>query len=152
MTRVLFVCLGNICRSPTAEGVARHLAAEAGIPADFASAGTGAWHLGDPPYGPAQRAAAARGYDLSQMRARKFQAADYEEFDLILAMDDDNLAAVEAQRPRGSQTLVRRFAQFAEGPETAIPDPYYSGDFDGALNLIERASTGLVAALRSGQF
>ena len=102
-TRLLFVCLGNICRSPAAEGVLRSLAPEMHID----SAGTGDWHVGDPPFGPMQDAARARGFDLSDLRARQFTAADFDRFDLIVAMDAANLRAIEAQRPAGNTTPVR---------------------------------------------
>ncbi|MGD9863736.1 MAG: low molecular weight protein-tyrosine-phosphatase [Pseudodonghicola sp.] len=146
-TRILFVCLGNICRSPAAEGVARALLP--GLEID--SAGTSDWHVGEPPYGPMQRAARARGIDLSALRARQFVAEDFYRFDLILAMDDNNLAAIEALRPAAAATEVRRFTDYA--PQTGadhVPDPYYSRDFDGALDLIEMAAQGLKRALDTG--
>ena len=143
-TRILFVCLGNICRSPAAEGVAR--ARIPGIETD--SAGTSDWHVGDPPYGPMQAAAQGRGYDISDLRARQFRRGDFEEFDLIIAMDASNLENIEALRPAGSDTPVHLFTDYA--PETGadhVPDPYYTRDFDGCLDLIERAAKGLKAAL-----
>ena len=145
---VLFVCLGNICRSPSAEGVFRARAATAGLDVVADSAGLGRWHLGDPPHGPAIRAAARRGYDLSGQRARQANAADFDRFDLILGMDGDNIAGLEALRPPGNRTPVRLFLDYA--PETGVahvPDPYYTGDFDAALDLIKAAADGLVAAL-----
>lgn len=146
-TRILFVCLGNICRSPAAEGVARHLLP--GLEID--SAGTSDWHVGEPPYGPMQAAAGARGFDLTRLRARQFHPGDFDRFDLILAMDADNLDTVEALRPAGSETTVRLFTDYA--PETGtdhVPDPYYTRDFDGALDLIEAAAKGLRRALNAG--
>lgn len=143
-TRILFVCLGNICRSPAAEGVLRHHAPTLEID----SAGTGSWHVGDPPYGPMQAAARARGYDLSDLRARQFKPGDFDAFDLILAMDTDNLRQIEAMRPSGNATPVELFMRYAPGAGfDHVPDPYYTGDFDGALDLIEQASSGLLAAL-----
>lgn len=145
--RILFVCLGNICRSPAAEGVARALLP--GVEID--SAGTSDWHVGEAPYGPMQAAARARGIDLSPLRARQFAAADFHAFDLILAMDDKNLRTIEALRPAGSATPVRLFTDYA--PETGadhVPDPYYTRDFDGALDLIEAAAAGLKRALQAG--
>ena len=144
--RILCVCLGNICRSPTAEAVLRHMA---GSLAEIDSAGTGGWHVGKPPYGPAIDAARLRGYDLMPLRARQFQPSDYTAFDLILAMDRQNLADIEAQRPPGHSTPVRLLLEYA--PELGlqdVPDPYYTGDFEGALDLIESAMRGLVASLK----
>lgn len=142
--RILFVCLGNICRSPTAEGVVR--AKLPGVATD--SAGTSGWHVGDPPYGPMQKAAIRRGYDLSDLRARAFTAGDFDEFDLIIGMDADNIANIEAMRPVGNTTPVALFTAYAQGPETDVPDPYYTRDFDGALDLIERCAEGLADQLR----
>ena len=133
--RVLCVCLGNICRSPAAEGVLRKLAPDWEID----SAGTGGWHVGDPPYGPMQEAARARGYDLSALRARQFAAEDFDRFDLILAMDRQNRRDIEALRPAGNATDVRLLA------DRDVPDPYYTRDFDGALSLIEQAARALVS-------
>ena len=143
-TRILFVCLGNICRSPAAEGVFRSMAPECQID----SAGTGNWHVGDPPYPAMQAAALARGHDLSTQRARQFHAGDFDAFDIIVAMDNDNLRAIEAQRPAGNTTPVRLFMDFApDAGADRVPDPYYTGDFDEALDLIEQAARGLRAAL-----
>lgn len=147
MSRVLFVCLGNICRSPAAEGVFRALAQGAH---ETDSAGTSGWHVGAPPYGPMQAAAKARGYDLSDLRARQFEAADFAGFDLIIAMDDQNLADIEALRPRGSATAVAKFTDYApQSGATHVPDPYYTRDFDGALELVEACARGLSAKLQS---
>ncbi len=143
-SRILFVCLGNICRSPAAEGVFRAL--DTG--AEIDSAGTAGWHVGKPPYGPMQEAASARGYDLSDLRARQFERGDFTRFDLIIGMDDANVADIEALRPAGNATPVRLFTDFA--PECGmdhVPDPYYTRDFDGALDLIEAASRGLAKGL-----
>lgn len=143
--RVLCVCLGNICRSPTAEAVLRH-AAEGKL--DIDSAGTAGWHSGNPPYGPAVEAAAARGYDLSDLRARVFVPDDFEAFDLILAMDDQNRDDIERHRPSGNSTPVKLFLDYAtEIGRSDIPDPYYTRDFDEALDLIEAATRGLVRSL-----
>jgi len=143
--RILFVCLGNICRSPAAEGVVRAMAPDLALD----SCGTGGWHVGDAPYGPMQQAAKARGYDLSDLRARQFGREDFAHFDLILCMDAQNLADVEAQRPAGVDTPVRLFTDYA--PQTGadkVPDPYYTRDFDGALDLIEACAKGLLESLR----
>jgi protein-tyrosine phosphatase len=143
-TRILFVCLGNICRSPAAEGVFRALVPEARTD----SAGTSGWHIGDPPYGPMQEAARARGLDISDLRARQFEAADFDRFDLIVAMDSKNLRAIEALRPAGCATRVALFTDYADGAGADhVPDPYYTRDFDGALDLIETCARGLAARL-----
>ncbi len=133
--KILCVCLGNICRSPAAEGALRKLAPDWTVD----SAGTGGWHVGDPPYGAMQQAASARGMDLSDLRARQFTPADFDHFDLILAMDAQNRADIEAQRPKGNTTPVRLMA------DRDVPDPYYTRDFDGALDLIEAAAAQLVS-------
>ncbi|MEM9436203.1 MAG: low molecular weight protein-tyrosine-phosphatase [Pseudomonadota bacterium] len=137
--RVLFVCLGNICRSPSAEAVAR----AAGIDCD--SAGTAGWHVGKPPYGPMQEAAKARGLHMSDLRARQLTAADFERFDLILVMDADNAREAEVLRPAGNTTPLKLLTEYGEG--AFVPDPYYTRDFDGALDLIESCVAGLKAAL-----
>lgn len=135
LMRVLFVCLGNICRSPAAEGVMRALAPELTLD----SAGTAGWHAGDAPYGPMQEAAQARGLDLSTLRARQFVRADFERFDLIVAMDAQNQRDIEKFRPEGDATPVRMLA------EGDVPDPYYTRDFYGALDMIEAAARRLLA-------
>lgn len=146
MPRILFVCLGNICRSPTAEGVLRAKAPDFEID----SAGTANWHTGKSPYGPAIEAAAARNYDLTPLRARQVAPQDFHEFDLILAMDENNLADLKQIQPKNARAEVRLFLDFAaETGQTAVPDPYYTRDFEGALDLIERASDGLIAALKT---
>ena len=132
--RVLFVCLGNICRSPAAEGVMRKLAPDWTID----SAGTGGWHEGDPPYGPMQQAALARDIDLSPLRARQFGRGDFDNFDLIIAMDRKNRRDIERLRPSGNTTPVELMA------DSDVPDPYYTRDFDGALDIIEAAALKLV--------
>ena len=147
-TRVLFVCLGNICRSPTAEGVFGARAAVVGLGVATDSAGTSDWHVGDPPYGPAVQAAAARGVDISGLRARQIDPTDFDRFDLIIGMDAGNIRAIKALRPQACRTPVRLLTDYApEYGATEVPDPYYTRDFDGALDLIEAASDGLIAAL-----
>ncbi|MGY9046027.1 hypothetical protein P775_25070 [Puniceibacterium antarcticum] len=156
--RILFVCLGNICRSPSAEGVLRQMAKARGVAVEIDSAGTGDWHLGEPPYGPMQAAAGARGYDLAGLRARQVSVADFAAFDLILAMDGENMAHLERMRPAGSAAELRMFTDYAVGAGGAdcapgaggagdVPDPYYTRDFDGCLDLIESAATGLLDQL-----
>ena len=140
--KVLFVCLGNICRSPSAEGVFREISS-----AQTDSAGTGGWHVGDPPYGPMLDAAARRGYDFSDLRARQFTAQDFQAFDLIIGMDAANIRDIEDLRPAGNETPVRLFTVYAETTMTEVPDPYYTRDFDGALDLIELCAKGLNDAI-----
>ncbi len=143
--RILFVCLGNICRSPTAEAV---FDAVTGGAYDTDSAGTSDWHLGKAPYGPMQEAAGARGYDLSLLRARQITPADFARFDLILAMDGQNLADIEGLRPAGNSTPVRLMMDYGGGGGD-VPDPYYTRDFDQTLDIVEAAAAGLAAALRA---
>jgi len=152
MTSILFVCLGNICRSPTAEAVFRARAHAAGLDVHIASAGTGAWHVGASPDERAQAAGCARGYDLTPIRACQVSDADYERFDLLLAMDHDNLATLKSRAPKSAHDRIRLFLSFA--PElglNAVPDPYYGGDqgFEEVLDLIEAASDGLIAHLKA---
>ncbi|MCA0919448.1 low molecular weight protein-tyrosine-phosphatase [Pseudooceanicola nanhaiensis] len=143
--RILFVCLGNICRSPAAEGVVQRMAEGRALELD--SAGTGNWHVGEPPYGHMQRAAKQRGYDLSSLRARQVKVQDFKDFDLILAMDEKNLADLRALDP-GTGAALRLFMEYApQTGVTAVPDPYYTRDFDGALDLIEAAARGLLTSL-----
>lgn len=147
-SHILFVCFGNICRSPAAEGVARKLMPN--IVTD--SAGTSDWHLGAAPYRPMQEAARARGVDISDLRARQFQPSDFETFDLIVGMDAPNIADIEALRPPGNRTPVVLFTDFAPSSGADhVPDPYYTRDFDGALDLIADAAAGLKNVLDSGR-
>lgn len=148
MTRILFVCLGNICRSPAAEGIFRDLAKTSGSATVIDSAGTSNWHIGSPPYAPMIAAASARGCDLSPLRARQFTARDFTDFNLIIAMDDENLRDIERLRPTAVKTPVHLFLDYApETGVTQVPDPYYTRDFETALDLIETASSGLLASL-----
>jgi protein-tyrosine phosphatase len=142
---VLFVCTGNICRSPTAEGVLRHLAEKEGIELRVASAGTGDWHVGSPPDERAQRHAKGRGYDLSALRARQVRPSDFEEFDLILAMDRGHLRALEGMAPPAMRHKVRLFVQGHD-----VPDPYYGGPqgFEHVLDLVEAACRDLLHELK----
>lgn len=150
---VLFVCLGNICRSPTAEGVFRRLAQEAGLDGRIHvdSAGTGGYHVGAPPDARALAAALARGIDLSEIRARKVSSEDFEVFDLILAMDEDNLLELREIAPERSRARVALLLDYAPGQSgRAVPDPYYGGKngFERVLDLVNEACAGLVQELR----
>ena len=147
-TKILFVCLGNICRSPTAHGVFEKLAQEAGLDVMVESAGTGGWHVGDPPDARATHEAAQRGYDLSHLRAQQTRAADFTRFDLIVAMDYSNQSALERLRPAGNETPVEMFLSYGGSDRAEVPDPYYEGGFDLVLDLIEDASRGLIATLK----
>jgi protein-tyrosine phosphatase len=144
--RILMVCLGNICRSPTAEGVLRQrlVAAGLGERVEVDSAGTGTWHVGNPPDARAQRHALQRGYDLSRQRARRVVEADFECFDLVLAMDEENLADLRRLQPAGARAETRLFAA------VEVPDPYQGGaqGFESVLDLVEQASDALIMELR----
>ncbi len=150
---VLFVCMGNICRSPTAEGVFRHLVAEAGLEERFEidSAGTHAYHVGEPPDKRALQAAARRGFSLESIRARRVAPEDFERFHHIIAMDQDNLIMLHEQAEAGQREKIRLLLEFASGPETEVPDPYYGGatGFERVLDLVEDASRGLLDMLRT---
>lgn len=156
MTRLLFVCLGNICRSPTAEAVMTRLVADAGRSGAFEieSAGTGAWHVGKPPDGRATSAAQRRGFTMQSV-ARQVTPEDFARFDLLLAMDRDNLDELHRLAPDAAAMrrarLLREFdPASADQPDLAVPDPYYGGadGFDHVLDLVEAACAGLLADLR----
>ncbi|QGZ38364.1 protein-tyrosine phosphatase [Pseudoduganella flava] len=149
-TAILFVCMGNICRSPTAEGVFRTRAARAGLAVDIDSAGTHAYHIGDAPDARSQRHAALRGYDLSAQRARQVTGNDFARFDHVLAMDEDNLEALRRACPPAHRHKLGLFMQYAtRSGSPIVPDPYYGGSdgFDRVLDYIEDASDGLIARL-----
>ena len=139
--RLLTVCLGNICRSPTAEAVLRHMATDRGLTLTIDSCGLGPWHQGDPPYAPMIAAAAARGYDLTPLRARQLRPSDFQDFDVLLAMDHDNLAEITARAPAEYSAQLRLFL---DTPPHEVPDPYYTREFEGALDLIERGARRLL--------
>ncbi len=147
--RVLFVCLGNICRSPSAEAVLRQQAEAAGITLAVDSAGTGNWHVGDPPDGRAITAAAARGVDMRALRARQISAEDFTRFTHIFAMDQSNLADLNAMRPLGGVTPQLFLSCAADAEVSEVPDPYYGGPegFVHMLDLIEMASEGFLKTL-----
>lgn len=153
MRRILFVCTGNICRSPTAEAVARHWLRMVGLDGEVSvdSAGISGYHVGEAPDPRSQQYAAKRGYDLSRLRGRKLTAEDFAQFDLLLAMDHGHLQHMQRKCPAQYSHKVRLFLEFAEdAPGREVPDPYYGGDagFDQVLDLCERGIHGLIDTLR----
>lgn len=151
-TRILLVCMGNICRSPTAEAVLRTQAERAGLTEklEFDSAGTHNYHIGAPPDERSQMAALRRGYDLSALRARRVNEFDFLHFDLILAMDEDNLSSLRRACPPAQRHKLALLLDYAHNfDEREVPDPYYGGaaGFDHVLDLVEDAAFGLLAAL-----
>ncbi len=153
MVRVLFVCMGNICRSPTAQGVFESLVSSEGLAThiEIDSAGTHAYHIGEPPDARAQVAAQRRNIDLSRQRARKVRPEDFLEFDYVLAMDRSNYEELQAICHPDYEERLRLFLSFAPDlGEQDVPDPYYGGaqGFEQVLDLIERASAGLLADIR----
>lgn len=152
--KILFVCLGNICRSPTAEAVFRQIVAREApdLPIEIDSAGTAAYHVGSPPDSRTRQAALRRGYDMSALRARVIEPRDFSRFDLILAMDRQNVDALRREAPAGAHRRIRLFLEFAPGAvETEVPDPYYGGPngFEEVLDLVEAAAMGLLEHVRT---
>lgn len=152
VTRVLFVCLGNICRSPSAEGVFRNLVREAGLEGRIRtdSCGTGHWHVGKAPDPRALAAARRRGIDISDLRARQFRESDLDEFDFVLAMDRQNLADLHEVWQRRGGTEPELFLRYGSADMDEVPDPYYGGEqgFEQVLDLIQDASHGLLEHIR----
>ncbi len=151
MASVLFVCLGNICRSPLAEGVLRDEAARAGIDIEVDSAGTGDWHVGHAPDKRAQAVAAKNGLDIGGLRARQVGPEDFHAFDHVVAMDSMNLADLEAMRPADANATLGRLLDYA--PELGVgdvPDPYQGGPegFDETYRLVTAGVAGLIATLK----
>ena len=151
--KILFVCLGNICRSPTAEIVFRQIAAREApdLTIEIDSAGTAGYHVGSPPDQRTRAAALRRGYDMSSLRARIIEPGDFGRFDLILAMDRENLQVLSRRAPAAARDRIRLFLEFApEAPVTEVPDPYYgdANGFEEVLDLVEIASRGLLEHLR----
>jgi protein-tyrosine phosphatase len=151
--RVLFVCLGNICRSPTAHGVFESLVASRGLDQAIAvdSCGTGDWHVGHPPDRRAAAEALKRGYEIGHLRARQVVPADFSRFHYILAMDRTNLADLQAMCPPEFSGQLDLFLSYAPGVGLdEVPDPYYGSDdgFSRVLNLVEEASEGLLEEIR----
>ncbi len=154
--RVLFVCMGNICRSPTAEGVFKQLAAQHGLAERVMSdsAGTHDYHVGAAPDLRAQATAARRGYDLSGLRARQVTSEDFQRFDYVLAMDEANYGVLQSQCPDEYRDRLRLFLDFA--PDVAVrevPDPYYGGEqgFEEVLDLVENAALGLLENIKNNK-
>ena len=142
---ILFVCTGNICRSPTAEGVLRHLARAQSLELHIESAGLGDWHIGQPPDERSQQHARKRGYDLSMQRARQVTPRDFEDFDMILAMDRGHLRALQKMAPAQHHAKIRLFVAGSD-----VPDPYYGGaeDFEKVLDLVEAQCQRLLQDLQ----
>ena len=142
MIKILFVCTGNICRSPSAEAIFRHLVADAGLSHEFVadSVGLHGFHVGEPPDARAVAAAARRGYEMQTLRARRMQREDFDRFDLLLAMDDGHLSSLHSQCPPNRADRISLFLSVAPGcGETDVPDPFYGTmeDFEQSLDLIE---------------
>lgn len=150
--KVLFVCMGNICRSPTAEGVFRHHVQLAGLQdrIQIDSAGTDDWHVGKSPDSRTRQAARRRGYDLDTLRARQVEVEDFRRFDLILTMDHDNLARLQALRPADATAELDLFLRRYGVAGDVVPDPYYGGadGFEQVLDLIEQGSQALLTEVR----
>jgi len=149
MVKILFVCMGNICRSPTAEGVFRKLVVDEGLShaIEIDSAGTHAYHIGSKPDARSQAAAQKRGIDLNSQRARKVNDLDFEMFDYILPMDRENYSNLIEQCPTHLEKKLQLFLEFASGfNEMEVPDPYYGGNqgFERVLDMVEEASKGLL--------
>lgn len=150
---VIFVCMGNICRSPTAEAVFRHYVDRAGLSEQFHidSAGTHDYHIGDAPDVRTQQAALQRGYDMSSLRGRQVEAQDFSRFDYVLAMDEANLAILQRLRPSDAKSHLGLFLEFAQNNHAReVPDPYYGGaqGFEQVLDLVEDAARGLLQHVR----
>ncbi len=158
-TGVLFVCTGNICRSPTAEGVFRHRVRQAGIEHLFAidSAGIASYHIGDPPDARSIRMAKERGFEIHDLRARAVKRSDFDEFDLILAMDEGHYRALDRMKPAKARAKVAMFLDFIQSgarESRDVPDPYYGGpeDFALVLDLVEEGVEGLLRHLGENAF
>lgn len=150
MTSVLFVCLGNICRSPTAEAVFTKKAKDEGLNLSIDSAGTAGYHIGASPDPRSEHAAAKRGYDLSQLVSRQVDEQDFVDFDYILAMDKANLLDLQSLCPSEHQHKISLFLSHGQSSHDEVPDPYYGGDkgFEFVLDLVEDASVGLIQTIR----
>ena len=157
MTKVLFVCLGNICRSPTADGIFNHIVVREKMDQKIIidSAGTGDWHVGKSPDSRTVAAARKRGYDLSVLRARQVSARDFDEFDYVLAMDKSNLSDLQRMKPAEYAGHLGLFLDFGSRKDyREVPDPYYGGHdgFEMALDLVEDAAQGLLNHIRKNAY
>ncbi len=150
-TSVLFVCLGNICRSPTAEAVFKQKAANAGLNIIIDSAGTHGYHIGNPPDKRSQAAGIERGYAFDGLKCRRVEERDFEQFDYILAMDKSNLSNLHSMSPAEYHHKIKLFLEFSNSDEDEVPDPYYGGKrgFDLVVDLIEDASDGLINHIKN---
>ena len=153
VAKVLFVCMGNICRSPTAEVVFRHFVEHAGWSEHVRidSAGTHDYHIGSPPDKRTQRAALQRGYDMSMLRGRQVEVADFDRFDYVLAMDHDNLAILRRLCPQDRRERLGLFLEYASRhDQREVPDPYYGGEegFERVLDMVEDAAQGLLGHIQ----
>lgn len=151
--KILMVCTGNICRSPTAEGVVRRLLKETSLEKSVIvdSAGTHGYHVGEPPDARATAHARRRGYDIAGLRARQIARSDFEEFDLVLAMDRGHLGILERLSPPQHRRKLKLFLEFSGLPDGEVPDPYYGGPegFERVLDTVEAASRGLLDHVRA---
>ena len=149
--RILFVCLGNICRSPLGEGILRRRAEERGLGplVETASAGTGGWHEGDPPDHRSISVGRARGIDIGHQRARQLRLDDFDSFDLIFAMDRDNLRNLVRLAPHDSSADIHLFMDFVSGASRDVPDPYYGGpaDFERVFTMLDEGCRSLLDIL-----
>lgn len=145
-TSILLVCLGNICRSPTAHAVLQQMAQQQGMNLTIDSAGTGDWHIGHQPDERAMNAAKTRGYDLTPLRARQVEHDDFYRYDLILAMDRSNLKNLKKLAPQDATAQIELFLPYGDSSTTEVPDPYFGGEggFDHVLDLIEDASRNIL--------
>lgn len=150
MQKILIVCLGNICRSPTAEAVLKARAKKLGVDVEVDSAGTIGHHQGNPPDSRSMQAGEKRGYSFKGIFSRKIRSCDFDEFDLILAADTQNLTDLKARCPEHLQYKLALFLEYGEQTQNEIPDPYYGGDdgFEKVLDLIEAASDNILAKLK----
>jgi protein-tyrosine phosphatase len=144
---ILFVCLGNICRSPLAEGIYRHLMSGASEKPVIASAGIGGWHVGNPPDRRSIKVAASHGIDISSQRARQVQPSDFDDFDLVLAMDRSNLARLKALQPATASAKLHLFSAMAFEIEQDVPDPYYGDltDFEAVYSMLFSGCSAVVS-------
>ncbi|MEI7024217.1 low molecular weight protein-tyrosine-phosphatase [Paenibacillus sp. y28] len=151
MIEVLFVCLGNICRSPMAEAVFRHKVQAAGLQDRIQtdSAGTGDWHIGKPPHEGTRKLLTRKGIDFTGMKARQAQREDFQDFHYILAMDESNLGNLEPLAPAGHEAVVKKLMDFSTVRKGIdVPDPYYTGNFDEVYEMVDEACGRLLAVIR----